>query len=70
MTDFILINRITFKTRENIIAYFVIDNYRIKKKPFSYYLNNKNNCFCLSIPLNYTYIHFLLFSETERMTYT
>lgn len=34
MTDFILINRITFKTREQIIAYFVIDNYRIKKTPF------------------------------------
>lgn len=34
MTDFILINRITFKTREKIIAYFVIDNYRIKKDPF------------------------------------
>lgn len=32
MTDFILINPITFKTREKIIAYFVIDNYRIKKK--------------------------------------
>lgn len=45
MTDFILINRITFKTREKIIAYFVIDNYR-EKKTFSYYLNNKNNSFC------------------------
>lgn len=34
MTDFILINRITFKTREKIIAYFVIDNYRGKKPLF------------------------------------
>lgn len=34
MTDFILISRITFKTREKIIAYFVIDNYRIKKTLF------------------------------------
>lgn len=34
MTDFILINRITFKTREKIIAYFVIDNYRRKKPLF------------------------------------
>lgn len=34
MTDFILISRIAFKTREKIIAYFVIDNYRIKKPLF------------------------------------
>lgn len=34
MTDFILINRITFKTREKIIAYFVIVNYRSNKPLF------------------------------------
>lgn len=34
MTDFILINLITFKTREKTIAYFVIDNYRGKKTLF------------------------------------